>query len=213
MASFAAREMVFHITLNYRLHGQICQNGFYFTNKGAMSDDFLEERVLALGVDFLDKMLPIYAAFQNNQVEYLPLVVTTLNPLNGPMAELLPAISGGFQGDESLPSYCAAIVSCRTGFAGKTNRGRFYVGGIGENEHAAGRLSASAFTALHDFGNELSNRFGPSGSHPYFSHIIFSKKFGYANGVWSPAGVRMITHYVPRQTLGTCRHRLLGIGT
>lgn len=213
MAQFAAREMILHITMVYRLHGQTCQNGFYFTNRGAMSDDFLDERVLALGVDFSNRMLPIYAAFQNNQVEYRGLVVVTLNPANGPMAEIIPHISGGFQGDESLPSYSAAIISLRTGFSGKTNRGRIYIGGIGENEHSAGELVPDAFTALHDFGNELSARYGPSGSSPYFSHIIFSKKFGYSNGVWSPAGVRVITHYIPRKTLGTCRHRLIGHGT
>lgn len=213
MASFAARTMLHHLTFSYKLHGQQCQNGFYFTNKGASTDDFLDERVLALAIDFNNQMLPFYQAFQNNEVHYDGSVVVTLIPHEGPMAEAPIGNATGNQGDEALPSYCAAVISCRSGFSGKTNRGRLYIAGLSEGEHASGLIIPSAFTALEDFANQLGVRYGVVGSHPTYTHIIFSRKFGYSSGVWSPAGVRLIQNYVPRRTLGTCRHRMIGHGT
>lgn len=178
-----------------------------------MSDDFLGERVLGLGTDFIFQMLPKFQDFQNQQVQYVGVVVTTLIPFEGPLAEVPILNTTGNQPDESLPSTVAAILSLRSGNSGKTNRGRLYIGGIGENEHAAGRLLPDAFTSLNDIGNGLYARFGLSGSSPYFNHVIYSRLHGIDEGQWTAGGIRIITQYVPRQVLGTQRHRLIGHGT
>lgn len=153
-------------------------------------------------------------AFQNVQVQYNTIIVSTLIPNEGPLAELGIPVGTGDQPDESLPSYCAAILTLRTGVSGKTNRGRSYYSGIAENDHAAGELNPDSFTALADIGNELLNKYGPSGSSSVYRYIVFSKKLGYsAGGVFSAAGIKRVIQVIPRRTLGTQRHRLAGKGT
>lgn len=152
-------------------------------------------------------------AFQNTQVLYDGLVVSTLIPHDGPMAERPIINQTGAQGDESLPSYCAAILSLRTGLGGKTNRGRLYFAGVSEIDSDSGLLIPAAFTSLSDIGNQLASIYGASGSEGHYQHVIFSKKLGYSGGVYSTAGIRPIVQYIPRKTLGTQRHRMIGHGT
>lgn len=198
------------------LHGQRIQNGYYFTNNISIADDIaaLSTRATDLAVHFANNIYPKIKAFQNNQVQYNSFVVSTLIPHEGPIAESPVSVGSGDQPDESLPSYCAAIITLRTGVSGKSNRGRSYYSGVSENDHTAGELNPSAFTALEDIGNELLNRYGPAGSSSIYRYVVFSKKLGYqAGGIYSAAGIRRVIQYVPRRTLGTQRHRLIGKGT
>lgn len=158
-------------------------------------------------------MLPFIIAFQNTEVLYDGLVVTTLIPHEGPMAERPILNQTGAQGDESLPSYCAAVLSLRTGNTGKSNRGRLYFAGVSEGDAASGRLIPDSFTALSDIGNQLVGIYGPTGSEGHYHHVVFSKKLGYSGGFYSTLGIRPILQYVPRQVLGTQRHRMIGHGT
>jgi len=215
MAAHPPYSLLWHLTLQYRLHAQICQNGFYFSNKIALNDQeaFIDGTPIFLANHFVQFMLPTIIAFQNTQVLYDGLVVSTLIPANGPLAERPIANQTGAQPDESLPSYCAAILSLRTGLGGKSNRGRLYFAGVSEGDSADSILTPSAFTALEDIGNELQSIYGASGSEGHYHHVIFSKKLGYSNGVYSAAGIRPIAQYVSRKQLGSQRHRLIGHGT
>jgi len=215
MAAHPAYSLLWHLTLQYRLHSQICQNGFYFSNKIALNDQeaFIESTPITLANHFAQWMLPLIIAFQNTEVLYDGIVVVTLIPHEGQVAERPIANQTGAQPDESLPGYCSAILSLRTGLSGKSNRGRLYFSGVSEGDAAAGRLTPSGFTALSDIGNELQSLYGLSGSEGHYQHVIFSKKLGYSNGIYSTAGIRPIQSYIPRSVLGSQRHRLIGHGT
>lgn len=215
MSTLAAGQILWHVTLLHTLHSQSCQNGFYFTNKNELDDSpsILGPYAVTVANTFFNSVYPIMKAFQNQEVHYKSIVVSTLIPHEGPVAELNVDVGEGAQPDESLPSYCAAILTLRTGQSGKSNRGRLYIAGVSENDTSAGQLIPSAFTALEDIGNELLTRFGPGGFDANLRYIVFSKKHGYSSGgVWSAAGMRYVSQIVPRRTLGTCRHRLIGKG-
>lgn len=152
--------------------------------------------------------------FQNNQVHYNSLICTVMIPRNGPILEHVYSTGSGDQPDESLPSYCAAILSLRTGLGGKSNRGRLYIAGVSEGDTSAGQLDVAAFAGLQDIGDKLIALFGPTGGSTFFRYVIWSKKLGTGGGSFLlPTGIRPITQVLPRDILGTQRHRLIGVGT
>lgn len=208
--------LLFQITMRWTLHGQNCQNNFWFTNKQPQdnSPSALSSFIQQTLIYFESAMMVHIKNLVNTQVAFRALIGTTVIPKNGPIAEMVLESVTGDQPDESLPSYCAAILSLRTGFGGKSNRGRLYFGGIGENDTADGRLGPDTFTALQAIGNQLLAVFGPAGSNPFLQFVIFSRKLGTdEDGDYIPFGIRDVTQCVPRSVLGTQRHRLIGKGS
>jgi len=216
MPSQPPGNLLWHLTLQYTLHAQRCQNGFYFTNKNSLDDSpaMLGPYTQAIANGFNTRMLASLQAFQNQQVVYNHIVVSTLIPHEGPIGELDLETLNGFGGDESLPSYCAAILTLRTGFSGKSNRGRLYIAGINEDSATASRLTPDGLAGLTYIGNQLLANYGATGSDPDLRYVMYSKKVGYGTGpFYGTSGIRPVTHIVPRSVLGTQRHRLIGKGT
>lgn len=218
MAIKNPNELLFLVTLRWTLHGQNCQNGFYFTNRADQDDSpsslssFIAETV----AQFRIRILPAIKNLVNNDVNFRSIIGNTIIPHNGPIAEQVLEIETGDQGDESLPSYCAAILTLRTGLGGKSNRGRIYFGGIGENDTADSRLGPDTFVALQNVGNQLLNNFGPTGSYPFLSFVIWSRLLGQDENnqpPQNPFGIRHVTQCLARSVLGTQRHRMVGKGS
>lgn len=214
MAQHPAYSLLWHLTLAYELHGQKCQNGFYFSNRISLHDQeaWIASAGELLNSHFFFFMFPAFQAFMSQQVHFTGQLVQQLIPGEGPIWERPTANETGDQQDESLPSYVAAIVSCRTGLGGKSNRGRIYVAGVPEDAHTDSQLDLISHGVFSIIGEQLLSQYGPTGSEGHFHHVIFSKKHGYSNGVFSTTGIRPITHYLCRKDLGTQRHRLKGKG-
>ena len=77
------------------------------------------------------------------------------------------------------PSFSAVVVALKSGFAGRSKRGQFYIGGLDANalDIADRNLLAASYvtswgTALATFGGAY---FGPSGTDPDFNWVIFSR--------------------------------------
>jgi hypothetical protein len=207
--------LLWHVTLAMEHHGQICQNGFYFSNRGGLSvnPNILGPYTQGICQVFDQYVMPSIRLFHNQEVRYKSLVCSTLIPHDGPIGELLYETGEGAQGDESLPSYCSAILTLRSGFGGRSNRGRLYFGGISENFAAGGKLLQDSFTALQDIGDNLLGAFGPTGIEGVLRYVIYSKKLGYSTEAgFQPEGIIPITHTIARRNLGTQRHRMLGKG-
>jgi len=68
----------------------------------------------------------------------------------------------GGSGDE-LPDYCAAIIRKRTNVAGKSGRGRWYIGAMSEASCDTSILTAGSITAYDSLGNFLNTGFTTSG--------------------------------------------------
>lgn len=212
---------LYKVTLNGEIHGQRCQNGFWFTDvegHGNMPDNATSATNLL--VNFMAQIYPKIREFQNQEYHYISGTCATIYPTEGPIAEQIIETGNGLQPNESLPSYCAAILSLRTGFGGKSRRGRCFFSGIAEEDSDQSRLTALGLGRLQGIGNELLARFGQLNSNRGWNYGVFSKKLArgpvLTNFSWSAAEVERgffpITQVIARHILGTENHRKIGHG-
>lgn len=208
---------LYHTIMRQELHGQIVQNGYWFTPREGVSPGLSDfNACAALNSWFFNFHLPMMRAFANDQLKFQGIITSTISPKNGPIAEQLLETSSGLQPDDSLPSYCAGLISNRTGFGGRSNRGRSYYAGVSEGDSADSKLSPDALSRLQSIGQQLLAHFGLSGSNPFFIYGVWSWKLG---GTLTGSdydvnhGFRPITQAIARINLATQRHRKIGIGT
>jgi len=214
MATFEATKMLFHLTLVQTLHGQSIQNGYYFWNNNTASDTLIPSILSSIITKFIAGPLVKIKAFQSQEVVHRTLIATTLWPKNGPIAEQVLETSQGIQTSEALPSYSAAVLSLRSGFGGKSFRGRSYYAGCGIDFASQSRLDTSFLTALQDIGDQLLSSYFNSITANSSRYVICSRKLSLSedgefdsNFVATP-----VTQTIARSVLGTQRHRLIGIG-
>lgn len=211
--SYAPGQLIVHLQLNATLHGQTIQNGYYLTNGGLITDAQLNTSIQNQINIFKTYILPKIKYIQSQEVVHRSINLTTVMPKHGPIYEEILETSQGLQAYESLPSYCAAILSLRTGFGGRSRRGRSYYAGISAGFGTTSRLDADMLAGLQAIGNELITRYYATTSYSILRYIIFSRLLGVNQfGVYSAAGAVPVTQTIARSVLGTQRHRLIGIG-
>lgn len=213
MATYERRGLLIHLTLVQQLHGQTIQNGYYFSNKDLFDDADLPAALTALIETFRVTVLPDIQFIQSQECVARSLIATTLIPANGPISETILETSQGVQVEPSLPSYCASILTLRSGFGGKSNSGRSYYAGLGQGFSTAGRLDAGVLTGLQNIGDKLLAFFGDAAGTSPFGYVIFSRKIGTnEGGSLNGLGISWVTQTIARIVLGTERHRKIGIG-
>lgn len=213
MGETESRQLLVHLTLVQTLHSQTIQNGYFFTNRSAMDLTPQSGLVPQLISHFTLFILPYLKQVQSQELVYRSMVASTLLPENGPIAEQILETSQGDQTFESLPSYSAACLTLRTGFGGKSYRGRSYYSGVSAEHTGQSRLDANLLTGFQNLGNQLVNTFGNTGGISPFVYCIFSRKRGTNEGGGrNYLGISPITQVVARSILCTQRHRKIGIG-
>lgn len=111
---------------------------------------------------------------------------------------------GGQSGD-ALPPQTASLVSWRTGFVGRRNRGRTYLPAPVETVQSAGTLSAGMLTAMADFAVAAIALQDPANlGTAWFHLVIYHHDLGTSTDVNS---------YLVRSELATQRRRRLGSGS
>lgn len=212
-----ADDYLHHLTLRQELHGQIVQNGYWFRTRPEVTastspttvGNFLLQR-------FRDDVLPKIVLYANNQLKFQGIVVTCISPKFASIVEEILETSNGAQPDDSLPSYCAGLLSLRSGFGGRSRAGRSYYAGVSENDSSNSRLNADAFGALHDIGVALLGGFGFGNPTSLSSYGVWSWKLAAPPPDWEvlniPFAFTDITQAVARPVLVTQRHRKIGIG-
>lgn len=213
MATYEPLQLLLHLTLVQSLHAQTIQNGYYFSNRDTMNFADGPNLTAQLISHFTLFILPYLKQLQSQQLVYRSMIVSTLIPTNGPIAEQILETSNGDNSDASLPSYCAACVTLRSGFGGKSYRGRSYYSGICETDTGDSRLNADTLTRAQNLGNQLVNTFGYLGGISPFVYVVYSRKRGTnEGGTPSSLGITAIRQAIARSVLCTQRHRKIGIG-
>lgn len=105
---------------------------------------------------------------------------------------------------EPLPQMDAAIVSWRTGYAGRSYRGRSYLPAFCEGAQTQGYLVAGTVTALTGYLDTFLALYGVGGTDTNWQLGIWSDKLA----VFTP-----VTSYLLRSTMGTQRRRRPGVGS
>jgi len=102
---------------------------------------------------------------------------------------------------DPLPEQCSAVISWRTGFTGRSRRGRTYVPPATEFEQSSGRWTAGYVALLNTYaGNQRAILGGILDAYPF---VIYSRKLQAVNDV--------LTHIV-RPIVHTQRRRVEGVG-
>lgn len=211
---------LYHLTLVAEQDGQIMQNGFYFQGKDSDPNDSNLEDAEWLAGDFQTWILPLIKAVASDQWHLKGLVVTTLIPRLGPLIEVGILNQGGLQGNGSLPSSSAAVLSLRAGYSGRSNRGRLYFAGIPKGDCLNSRLSDDYLTGLQAIGDGLLTRYGPDGSNTRLIYGLYRRKIGDIRHAevaptyieQTQVGFVPVAQTVARREIYTQRKRLLGKG-
>jgi len=207
-------QILMRVTLFQVLDAIECQNIWYIQNRAEVSDidypHFPENYI----TNFNLVVKPDWQAFQVNKLHWNKIRATVVIPPVGPEAEAVyPILEQGALDDDNLPSFCAAVITKRTGFTGRRNRGRWYMVGLGQTDVFQETIQDAEFTRITDFANHWQNLYGPDGTSSQYEHVLYSHKDGDVAGEPTLSGVKQIAQLLPRRVVYTQRHRLVGHGT
>lgn len=114
---------------------------------------------------------------------------------------------------DPLSPFMAAVTSVRTASAGRSRRGRFFIGGIYEGDQAGGNLTTTYLTAVTAYHTALMAAFGPSGTSGSFKLVVHSRKLAAVPGAQCQDVSTLVTGLIARSVLGTMKSRKPGSGS
>lgn len=147
---------------------------------------------------FVSSVVPALRVFLNDEYMCDDVVVTNVTTLE----QYTQSINQPGQNNaaDMLPPQNAAVLSLKTGLAGKKYRGRSFIGPLSENDQIAGTWNSTLLAAMDNLGDALMSDW-PS----LFtgSLVIYHK----GDGTSTP-----VNSYVSRPTVYTQRRRTIGRG-
>lgn len=178
----------------------------------------------ALAADYRDNVLTAYRAIFSSTDTPAELIVARqvcgTVPLRAP-AEVTPASAAGTRntaGMDRLPSYVAAVVSERTASAGRSRRGRFFIGGLVEfdadfNTLRTGGADVNAGNAIIAYVAALARYLSGGAQQANYRLVVHSRKLASVPGTQCQDSSTFTTGYIVRTALGSMRSRKAGHGT
>jgi hypothetical protein len=204
---------VFQLRLHYELHGQNCENGYWFSSAdgcGNTYDTVLDE-LNALIAQFKNTVFLNIQTFMTDDCHFQRLDGTTKTPSEGPFSTFIFNNQAGANANDALPGFNAAVLSLYTNKGGRKNRGRSYYGGVPEDLTSSGILEPTSLDQLTAIGDELMTRFGPQNPARCWSYMLFHQT-AHSNGVPFQDALEVITLIKARKEIRSQRHRMLGHG-
>lgn len=211
---------LYRLKLVGELHGQATETAFHFlTNSSGNVNNSYTTELQDLMTHFITNIVSKIQIFASQQWAAKTLIGVTLIPKSQVFIETRLANGTGAQPDDSLPSFCAGLLSLRTGQGGRSRIGRLFLPGVAENLSSQSRLEGSYLTLLSNVGAALTSAYGPSGSYPYVRYGVYSRKLGVTRVLsptptlnYSSAGFAIINSTVARPEVATMRRRKLARG-
>jgi hypothetical protein len=103
------------------------------------------------------------------------------------------------------------ILTKRTGVAGKTHRGRIYIGGLSANDVTVNLMNVSGITRATNFIASIMTTFGPAGTDTHLQLGVYSRVIG-GSSPFTLAGWQPVTRLDLQVVLGNQRRRRFGVG-
>lgn len=165
-------------------------------------------------------MTPFRGMFDNDDT---PVILATASqvcgatPLRAPVEEAVTPPGGigtlTLPGDR-VPSWLAAVVSVRTAVAGRSRRGRFYIGGLFEDVIHENSIDAAHLLRVKVYTDALMATFGPGGT-MVANHalVVHSPKLASVPGTQCQNSSTIVTALLPRTLIGSMKSRKPGSGT
>jgi hypothetical protein len=114
-------------------------------------------------------------------------------------------------GDRLAP-WLASVTSERTALAGRSRRGRYYLGGLIEADIVMADLQSAYLTLVQAYATALLTVFGPAGTSANFKLAVHSSKLA-AQGLQCQDSSTLVNGLIVRSPLATMKSRKAGSGT
>lgn len=196
---------IVRVVVQGRLHGQLAENVWHMRSYIAGTPD----NEIALNVR--DNLTRSLRPHQSNEYTVLNIYAQEIFPVARDPFEL-PVAESGTVATESLPGAMAAVLTLRTGLAGRRNRGRKYIAGIPEENQAQGGLTTTAWGALVATCDAIRLWFNAGNGLNNMELGILHRSSGGAPVPLAATSFVPLTFMIPNQTLGTMRTRIPGHG-
>lgn len=160
-----------------------------------------------------EKFFTFVAPMISSSVLFTQIIIKQMTPLAfdetiGPPATTTTG-SNGSSADGNTT--VALVITKRTGTAGKTHRGRMYIGGLPGAYTAQSILTSSLSTESGTFVSNMMGAFGPTGTDTHLQLGLYSRTIG-GSSPFTVAGWQPVTSLDVQTTLGNQRRRRLGVG-
>lgn len=211
---------LYRLKLVGELHGQATETAFHFlTNSSWNGNSSYKVELTDLMTHFVANIVPKVQLFASQEWVAKTVIGITLIPKAEVFIETRLPNGTGTQPDNCLPSFCAGLLSLRTGFGGRSRIGRLYIPGVAEGLSSASRLEGQYLSLLSGIGASLLQFYGPSGSVPWVRYGVFSRKLGVTKSsipaptlTYHQGGFARIDSVIARPEIATMRRRKLARG-
>jgi hypothetical protein len=193
-------------TYRYLVDGQLNENVVMFRERGGPFSD------AQIGGDIL-KWLDIVHFVQSGAATYLQPTWKRMTPVAFDEQFVpLGSTTQGNVGGGAANSMLACCCTLRTGVAGKSHRGRVYIGGLAGGAITPDRLSNGYQTDFNTMASDLMAAFDDAaGTALYLALGIYSRLIGGTNPM-TVAGWQAVTQIIPQNIVASQRRRRVGVG-
>lgn len=137
-------------------------------------------------------------------------------PLRAPVESAEPGATANgtiVASGDPAPSWLASVHSLRTASAGKSRRGRYFLGGLYENMIALNDLDSATVIIRAAYGTALLGQFGPSGTSGKHRLVVHSRKLADVPGTLCENSSTLVTSILHPTAIGSQKSRKPGSGT
>lgn len=206
MATYSDHAIV-RTVLRGRLHGQLCENVWYLRTKVANSVDE--------NIAINDARDHIWNAIKPNvSNEYLLEVITVQEIFPNPTDPYLLIVNAtGTLDGPAIPTLVAAVISLKTGFGGRRNRGRKYIAGLLRDEVDNSRVDDVRVNGLSAAAGSIVNWFLPTNALAFTELGIVHRRLNGQPVPLSNDSFVNVTLAYCNPFLGSMRSRNIGHGS
>jgi hypothetical protein len=197
---------IIQVTARYLVDGQVNENVFNMRERNPGTTN------AQIGTDILT-MAQLMKAVQCGATSHLAWQWKRMTPV--PFDEQFVGATNGIVGDNGGGGMNTILCTCctlRTGVAGKTHRGRVYIGGLAGSYGTPDRLSTGGQNDFNTWATNMMTHFDDAaGTALYLALGIYSKLIG-GTTPYTVAGWQPVTQIVAQSILASQRRRRLGVG-
>lgn len=156
--------------------------------------------------------LTVISPLISTDVNFTNLIIKQMTPLafDETLGAPTPTTHGAVS-NAPINSTIAQIFTKRTGTAGKTHRGRMYLGGIATSLSDRASLNTAGAAVALTVANQLIATYGPSGTDLNLQIGVYSRSIGGFNP-FTTAGWQAVTRFDVQPIYGNQRRRRIGVG-
>lgn len=189
---------IVRVTITGVMHGCTIQNVLHMRKFEPLSTD-----IANLSGLITSDWINVLRSQQVNLFNYTQIMVQRLDPLE--QAFLTPvAIQGAIPTGTAWPTVMSVVLSFRTNTAGRSGRGRVYIGGLRNDASQNNVMNTSNLTAWQALADSLESRWCGANPTTTWSLGVCPRT--------NPAAFKEVTVISPKAVFGVQRRRNTGVG-